>query len=167
LSQSANELDLYKAARLFNKLRSKGVDIKLNPNVVMAAKGLAFAIDKVVTKNGSITSKFGYRNHPIEHRWKLHTGVDIAAPIGTNVLARFTGKVIFAGQKRGYGNVIIIDHGDGLTTLYAHLSKIGVNIGKIVNTGDAIGNVGQTGGATGPHLHFELRENGVPENPAN
>lgn len=112
-----------------------------------------------------ISSSFAMRFHPIFHRWIRHQGTDFAAPMGTPVRALGDGKVIFAGQQNGYGNVIHIDHGKGEETVYAHLSRIGVRLHEAVTRGEVIGNVGMTGWATGPHLHFEFKENGKQRDP--
>ena len=94
-----------------------------------------------------------------------HTGIDYAAPMGTPIDAAAGGRVIAAGPAGGYGNRVIVDHGNGITTLYAHLSNIGVKIGDTLRQGQVLGKVGMTGDATGPHLHFEVRNGGVPVNP--
>ena len=95
----------------------------------------------------------------------MHKGLDIAAPRGTSIYAPGAGTVIFAGRKHGYGNVVIIDHGYGYTTLYGHCSKLLVDEGAQVSRGDVIALVGSTGRSTGPHLHYEVRLNGVHLNP--
>jgi murein DD-endopeptidase MepM/ murein hydrolase activator NlpD len=112
-----------------------------------------------------ITSGFSMRFHPILHSWRAHKGVDYGAPTGTPVRTVGDGKVEFAGGMSGYGNVVQIDHGKGDTTVYAHLSRIDVRLGQPVQRGQRIGAVGATGWATGPHLHFEFRENGVQRDP--
>ncbi len=112
-----------------------------------------------------ITSGFGGRTHPISRLWKMHTGVDYAAPTGTPVRTVGDGVVDFAGVQRGYGNVIEIKHRDGKHTLFAHLSRIGVTKGQKVEQGQVIGAVGTTGYSTGPHLHFEFRVNGEHHDP--
>jgi murein DD-endopeptidase MepM/ murein hydrolase activator NlpD len=114
---------------------------------------------------GYITSRFGMRFHPILHRYKLHTGVDIAAPTGTPVFAAAAGEVVHAGYWGAYGNAVIIDHGGGVTTLYGHLSRINCRVGATVNKGQHVGAVGNTGWSTGSHLHFEKRRNGQPVSP--
>lgn len=115
--------------------------------------------------NGTLTSGFGYRIHPISGVSKLHTGIDVSAPSGTTLYAAGSGTVILASWYGGYGNTVIIDHGGGLTTLYAHQSSIAVGVGASVNSQTVIGYVGTTGYSTGPHLHFETREWGAPVNP--
>jgi murein DD-endopeptidase MepM/ murein hydrolase activator NlpD len=115
----------------------------------------------------TITSEFGYRVDPILNRRLLHAGADFRANTGQPIWAAAAGKVVFAGVMTGYGNVVIVDHGNSLATLYAHQSKIGVSVGQQVKKGQVIGYVGMTGYATGPHLHFEIRIYGVPVNPRN
>lgn len=112
-----------------------------------------------------ITSGFGMRYHPILHRTRLHAGVDFGAPIGTPVHCAAPGEVIAATCMRGFGNVVIVDHGGGLSTVYAHLSRIGVSTGAHVAQGQYLGAVGMTGLATGPHLHWEVHVGGHPVNP--
>lgn len=119
----------------------------------------------VTPVNGVLTSRFGPRNHPILKEVRLHAGVDWAAPIGTPVLAAFGGTVVGAGVAGGYGNLIRIAHPDGTETRYAHLDTMAVGAGAQVRAGETIGAVGTTGRSTGPHLHFELHENGAPIDP--
>ncbi len=114
---------------------------------------------------GAITSPYGMRFHPILKTRKLHTGVDIGAPSGAKIVAADTGKVILVGWQGGYGQTIIIDHGAGMSTLYAHQSRFAVSSGQTVAKGQVIGYVGSTGWSTGPHLHFEVRINGNPTDP--
>lgn len=113
----------------------------------------------------TINSDYGMRYHPILKVNKLHTGIDIGVPSGVNILAADSGTVIYSGWMGGYGQVVVIDHGSGISTLYAHQSTILVSKGKAVNKGQVIGKVGSTGWSTGPHLHFEVRKNGTPVNP--
>lgn len=113
-----------------------------------------------------VSSGFGDRFHPIDKVWKLHRGIDLAAPTGTPVLSTAPGRVTFAGSRRGYGMTIEIQHPSGHSTLYAHLSEIDVEAGDEVARGHAIGKVGATGRVTGPHLHYEVRQGAKPENPA-
>jgi murein DD-endopeptidase MepM/ murein hydrolase activator NlpD len=114
---------------------------------------------------GPVTSGFGYRYHPVLKYRRLHTGLDIGAGYGSAVYAAAAGEVIFASWRGGYGQCIIVLHGGGVATLYAHLSRIHVRAGQTVRRGQKIGAVGSTGLSTGPHLHFEVRRNGVPVNP--
>jgi murein DD-endopeptidase MepM/ murein hydrolase activator NlpD len=114
---------------------------------------------------GRITSNFGTRTHPVFKTKTTHTGIDISAPKGTAVKAANAGETLFTGWLRGYGQVIIIDHGANLTTVYAHLSKIETSEGAKVSRGQTIGRVGATGIATGNHLHFEVRVKGEAVNP--
>jgi murein DD-endopeptidase MepM/ murein hydrolase activator NlpD len=115
--------------------------------------------------SGPLTSGYGWRTHPIFGTRRFHAGIDIGAPSGASIVAAGTGRVIFVGQKSGYGNATIIDHGGGIATLYAHQSAIGVSNGTTVAIGQRIGSVGCTGYCTGPHLHFEVRVNGDPVDP--
>lgn len=112
-----------------------------------------------------ITSNYGMRVHPITGQYKLHTGVDISAPIGANFVAANDGIVTKAEYNTAYGNMVIIDHGGGISTLYAHGSEILVTVGQTVKRNEAILKVGSTGYSTGPHAHFEVRINGVVTNP--
>ncbi len=115
---------------------------------------------------GTITSPFGWRPNPFGGSPEFHQGLDIAAPTGTTVTAAAGGTVIMAQWYGGYGNYILIDHGGGYSTGYGHLSAIYVSNGQTVTRGQAIGAVGSTGQSTGPHLHFEVRINGKPVDPA-
>ncbi len=115
---------------------------------------------------GSI-SGFGYRMHPIYKIRKMHEGLDFAAPIGTPIYATGDGTVIAAGVERGYGNRIMINHGYGYVTKYAHMSKFKMRKGQRIKRGDVIGYVGNTGASTGPHCHYEVIKNGKPINPIN
>jgi murein DD-endopeptidase MepM/ murein hydrolase activator NlpD len=115
-----------------------------------------------------VSSPFSlHRRHPILNLIRAHKGVDYAAPIGTPVRAAGDGKVLFAGRKGGYGNLIELDHSGGITTVYGHLSRFarGIRVGRRVEQGEVIAYVGMTGLATGPHLHYEYRVNGVFKNP--
>ena len=114
-----------------------------------------------------LSSVFGRRNHPVLGGVRMHTGIDYAAPVGTEVSATGAGRVIFAGTIRGYGTTIDIDHGGGVVTRYAHLSEIaeGVREGMRVKAGDEIGAVGATGLVSGPNLHYEVRVDGRPVDP--
>lgn len=115
----------------------------------------------------NITSSFGMRLHPILKTYRMHTGIDIGAHSGANIVAANSGKVMFAGYNSSYGNYIIIDHGGKIATVYAHASRLLVSTGSMVNKGAVIAKVGSTGSSTGPHLHFEVRVNGSVINPMN
>lgn len=112
-----------------------------------------------------ITSNYGMRTHPITGVYKLHSGVDISAPIGANFVAANSGIVTKAYFNSAYGNMVMIDHGGGISTLYAHGSEILVKVGQTVSRGDPVLKVGSTGYSTGPHAHFEVRINGIVTNP--
>lgn len=114
---------------------------------------------------GPVTSPFGMRTDPVTGRYQLHSGIDIGADYGVPIEASADGVVIYAGWYGGYGNAIILDHSSGLSTLYAHCSRMYVSDNQLIQRGQVIGAVGATGWATGPHLHFEIRVNGVPVNP--
>jgi len=119
------------------------------------------------TDSHRVTSEYGMRYHPILHQNRMHSGIDIGAPWGASVRATESGTVIYAGTLGGYGRMIIIDHGGGVASLYAHLSSINVKVGRDVGRGQVIGRIGTTGMSTGPHLHFEIRVDGKTENPRN
>lgn len=114
---------------------------------------------------GRISSRFGKRTDPFHGRSRQHHGVDIAAAEGAPIRAAEGGVVVMAGEQGGYGNLIVVEHRDGSQAFYAHCSEVDVDPGQQVRAGDPIGRVGQTGRATGPHLHFELREGGEPVDP--
>lgn len=115
--------------------------------------------------NNVVTCIYGYRNHPVTGKYSLHTGVDLRASTGTKVYAANKGSVTTSGYSSAWGNYIIISHGGGITTLYAHLSKRSVSKGDTVKQGDIIGYSGNTGYSTAPHLHFEISKNGKTYNP--
>lgn len=116
---------------------------------------------------GDVTSQFGWRNSPNDGSNDYHPGVDIANNVGTPVVATGDGKVIVSGRASGYGNLIEIDHGNGITTFYGHNSQLIVQVGQMVKKGQMIAYMGSTGNSTGPHVHYEIRVNGTPVNPAN
>jgi len=144
-------------ARLTEIIRSaeaRSRSIGVRPGAVSAA-GLIWPV------SGVVTSEYGMR-------WgRLHAGIDIGAPTGRPIMSALSGVVIYAGQMSGYGNVVVVDHGGGFTTVYAHQSRIGTRNGASVDRGQVIGYVGSTGRSTGPHLHFETRVNGSARNPRN
>jgi murein DD-endopeptidase MepM/ murein hydrolase activator NlpD len=116
--------------------------------------------------DGWFSSNFGYRIDPFTGLQTFHEGIDFPAEPGTPVIAAASGKVIEAGQHPQYGKIITIDHGNGLVSRYAHASRLAVSEGDLVVRGQRVATVGSTGRSTGPHLHFEVRMNGVPQNPA-
>ncbi|MCP2041932.1 murein DD-endopeptidase MepM/ murein hydrolase activator NlpD [Neisseria sp. HSC-16F19] len=121
----------------------------------------------VQVKGSRISSKFGMRMHPVFKKMKMHTGIDIAAPKGSHIVAAAAGEVIWKGKKGGYGETIMIRHADGKETLYAHMQGYAdVKVGSRVSSGQLIGYVGSTGTSTGPHLHYEVRVNGKPVDPS-
>ncbi|MDN4594389.1 murein hydrolase activator EnvC family protein [Polycladomyces subterraneus] len=116
---------------------------------------------------GRLTSKFGLRYHPIKHRWRLHAGIDIAAPLGTPIHAAADGVVMESRPARGYGWIVVIYHGNNLATLYAHVypQDVRVSVGQHVSRGQVIAAVGNNGVSTGPHVHVEVHKNGEPVDP--
>ena len=119
--------------------------------------------------NYRVTSRYGMRKHPILRKYKMHTGIDIGADRGDSIVAANSGTVIITqyDSSGGYGNMVVIDHGGGITTLYGHASKLLVRVGQQVKAGQVIAKVGSTGLSTGNHLHFEVRVNGATRNPLN
>jgi len=110
-------------------------------------------------QNALVSSPFGFR-------WgRPHQGIDLAAPLGTPIFSAETGKVVYSSWKQGYGNFVVVDHGHGYETHYAHCSKMMVHVGQVVRKGQLIAKVGSTGNSTGPHLHFEVIANGIHRNP--
>jgi murein DD-endopeptidase MepM/ murein hydrolase activator NlpD len=133
---------------------------------VAAATGVVRGTGRFVfPANANISSGFGNRVHPILGYSRFHAGVDFSASHGAAIMAADSGRVIFSGWYGGYGQAVIIDHGDGITTLYGHASRLFVKEGQNVQQGQTIAAVGSTGLSTGPHLHFEVRQNGNPVNP--
>jgi murein DD-endopeptidase MepM/ murein hydrolase activator NlpD len=114
---------------------------------------------------GRRSSRFGWRSDPFHGARKFHSGVDLSAPIGTPIAAVRAGTVLHAGPAGGYGNLVVVDHGGGITTRYAHCSTIDVRAGDPVAAGQRVGRVGSTGRSTGPHLHFEVRNGGTAIDP--
>lgn len=114
---------------------------------------------------GPVSSPFGMREDPIHGQLSMHHGTDYAVPEGTPVRAAAPGRVLFSGTKPGYGETVILDHGNGITSIYGHLKSPGVKTGDLVERGSVIGQSGQTGRSTGPHLHFEIRQHEKAVNP--
>lgn len=125
-----------------------------------------FMPETVTPVMGVLTSGFGYREHPMDGEWKEHQGVDLAAEEGTPILAYAAGTVDYIGESEEYGLYLQLKHDDGVTTFYAHCKDISVAAGQSVAAGETIGTVGETGKATGPHLHFEMKRDGSRVDPA-
>lgn len=138
--------------------------MKLNPNTKYVGSGVYTWPTPGYTR---ITSPYGMRRHPILRTSRMHTGVDIGAPNGATIVSVDHGCVVQVGWYGGYGRVVMVDHGRGIVTMYAHTSAALVNVGDSVKKGQAIAKVGSTGWSTGPHLHFEVRINGKHTNPLN
>jgi len=145
-------------------LQEKKEKEKLEEKKAKASKNNPVSANKIKFLkpcDGTVTSQFGMR-------WgKMHKGIDIANKEGSPIYAALDGKVTYAGWMEGYGNVIKIDHNNGVETTYAHCKLIRVKKGEQVKKGQLIGDMGSTGRSTGPHVHFEIRVNGVPQNPSN
>ena len=129
-------------------------------------KSLLASTPSIWPVKGWLTSTFGYRSSPFTGRRELHKGLDIATRSGTPVIAPADGLVVFAGREGGFGNMIIIDHGYGITTRYGHNSSLEAKLGQKIKRGDVIARVGNTGRSTGPHVHYEVAVNGVSVNPS-
>ena len=129
-------------------------------------KNLLASLPSIKPVSGMITSPFGYRKCPFTGRKTFHSGLDISNRTGSKIVSTAAGKVVFAGRKNGYGNVVVIDHGYGKATKYAHLREILVHKHQQVNRGETIATLGNTGRTTGPHLHYEVLVNGTPANPS-
>ena len=151
------------AVAAFLEAQAPYADYAIPANVSYSVPVLPFSYQSPVA--GYTSSGFGYRLHPLQGEVKFHYGTDFAAWTGTDILAFADGTVLVAGESDSYGNYIIIDHGDGYETLYAHCSQLDVTSGESVQAGQRIGLVGATGQVTGPHLHFELMHDGTYLNP--
>lgn len=156
------EIDLY-----YKQINDIEAEIVMLTTANIGSEYIGGAMAWPVPGYSRITSPFGMRTHPFTGVYKLHTGTDISAPIGTNFIAANSGTVIKASYNYAYGNMVIVDHGGGVSTLYAHGSEILVEVGQVVQKGDPVLKVGSTGYSTGPHAHFEIRINGEYVNPMN
>jgi murein DD-endopeptidase MepM/ murein hydrolase activator NlpD len=151
---------------------SKSIGILIQRQIAAANKARfpntgVFGTGQLLYPNdGAITSGFGWRRHPILGYSRFHAGIDFGASYGSTIRAADSGTVIFAGWYGGYGYTVVINHGGSIATLYGHTSKLYVREGQTVQQGEAIAAVGSTGLSTGPHLHFEVRKNGEPVDPA-
>ena len=148
-----------------NQVSTIEAEIKLMALNSVSADYIGGALTWPIPGYNTITSEFGMRVHPITGAYKLHTGTDIGAPMGADFVAMGKGLVTKASMTPAYGNMVIIDHGGGVQTLYAHGSEILVQVGQEVEAGTPVLKVGSTGYSTGPHAHFEIRINGQPVNP--
>lgn len=128
-------------------------------------KSLLASVPSIWPVRGWVTSDFGSRLDPYTSERVMHAGLDIAGPHGKEIVAPAEGTVVFAGLEGGYGNVVVIDHGYGIKTRYGHLASITTKAGERVKRGEIIATMGNTGRSTGPHLHYEVRVNGVAQNP--
>lgn len=134
---------------------------RLQPKGTGGGGALSGSQDPLLPVNGRITSNYGWRQDPIHGDMRHHNGVDIAVPVGTRVKAIAAGTVIFSAARGGYGNLVSIDHGDGMVSHYGHNAELARNVGDRVQAGETVALSGSTGKSTGPHLHFELWRNGV------
>jgi hypothetical protein len=144
---------------------SVGISLGLTKNSTTEEWTRANAAPNLWPVEGQVTASFGERIDPFNGEGAFHSGIDISSQLGTPVIAPADGVVTFADFMGGYGRAIMINHGHGITTRYGHLSSFAVTAGQNIGRGDTIGYVGQTGRATGPHLHYEVRINDVPVNP--
>ncbi len=156
---NANEISDSASVHTGQRLTIPGGALDVLRRVTVARGVVSIAQNFVWPVRGQLTSRFGWR------RTGHHNGIDIAAPRGSPILVAKDGRVVFAGWFFGYGLAVIVDHGNGISTVYGHASKLLAAIGQVVETGQVIALVGSTGDATGPHLHFEIRTNGIPLNP--
>jgi murein DD-endopeptidase MepM/ murein hydrolase activator NlpD len=156
----AYEKEYDKLNSLAKEIESKIVKLQRNTGPYSGGK-----MDWPLPGHTRISSYYGYRIHPIFKTKKLHTGIDIPAPTGTAVKAAAAGTVIYADWLGGYGKCLMVDHGGGIVTLYAHNSSLTAQVGQTVSRGQTIAKVGSTGNSTGPHLHFEVRKNGAYVDP--
>jgi murein DD-endopeptidase MepM/ murein hydrolase activator NlpD len=133
--------------------------------VLRSNQGFFASTPSIWPTEGWVTSKFGYRRSPFTERREFHKGLDIAGPNGTPIYSTAKGKVIGSGKDGAYGLTVTIDHGSGIVTNYAHLQSIAVKDGQNVSRGELLGYMGSSGRTTGPHLHYEVRLNGIPVDP--
>ena len=171
-AQGLNRMDYYYeqlAVQIRREERAararESASVVSNNRVVATTTGRDGEMRWPVPSRDRISSPFGPRRSPISGRNENHSGIDIPAPRGNDIIAARAGEVTFSGWQNGFGNTIVIDHGEGVTTLSAHNNRNLVSVGTFVEEGQVIGAIGSTGWSTGPHLHFEVRINGTPVNP--
>ena len=173
---SKSYLPLYRqellARKMHNFLHQLNTDVRLEEvkqqdllRAIRENKDLLEATPSIWPSEGWISSDFGYRTSPFTGQREFHKGIDISGRVGTPVYAPAKGKIIFAGVDGGYGRTLVTNHGSGIVTRYAHLHRIAVKKGQDVARGELIGYMGSSGRSTGPHLHYEIRLNGVCVNP--
>ncbi len=168
-SHGALDSNYHASLYAFNAMRTASLDAKGNPLGQTLLPGMLndpSAVPSIWPVHGRITAGFGEREDPFSSEEAFHPGLDISAAYGSPIEAAGDGMVIEAGRDAGYGRCILIDHGDGISTLYGHLSKIYVVVGEEVKRDETIGAIGMSGRTTGPHLHYEVRVHGTPVNPA-
>jgi murein DD-endopeptidase MepM/ murein hydrolase activator NlpD len=160
------------ARQLHNFLDQLNTDTKLEEirqqeiiQTIQTNTNILASTPSIWPTKGWVTSDFGYRTSPFTGHREFHKGLDISAPSGTPVYATAAGKIVLVTQTHGYGKNIIVDHGNGIMTRYAHLSKYAAQKGQTVKRGELIAYVGNTGRSTGSHLHYEVKLNGIPVNP--
>lgn len=168
---SAHERQIMAMSRELDQLRTESEnELRMQQELVkflQQRRSILQATPSIWPTRGLVTSGYGQRNSPWSGKMAHHRGLDIAAPIGTPVKAPADGVVTFSDYDGAYGRTIVITHGYGMTTRYAHLSASSVTVGQQVKRGELIGKVGNTGRSTGPHLHYEVHLSGVPTNPRN
>lgn len=156
-------------AKYFNTLGQKGSGVEMELRRLQefyTAQSLVWAATPLGRPvHGYPSDLFGYRSDPFSGKLDFHTGLDLSSPDGNPVTATADGLILFAGRWFGYGKLVTISHGFGMTTRYGHMSRVAVRVGQRIKKGDIIGYVGSTGRATGPHLHYEVRLNDQPLNP--
>jgi murein DD-endopeptidase MepM/ murein hydrolase activator NlpD len=150
---------------LYRQFRKEGVAEDQGDTEPRSLKDLRGGSPVSPLSGGLLSSSFGWRKDPFSGEDRFHQGIDLAAPEGTLVRAPMQGKVLMSGFRQGYGNVVMLDHGNGITTLYAHNQENKVSEGDWVKAGAPLASVGSTGRSTGPHLHFEVRRHGTSLDP--
>ncbi|MBN1103156.1 MAG: peptidoglycan DD-metalloendopeptidase family protein [Deltaproteobacteria bacterium] len=150
---------------LYRRLRKEAVAGEEGDAETRSLKDIRGESQVSPLSGGILTSSFGWRKDPFTGEDRFHKGIDLSAPEGTLVRAPMQGKVLMSGFRQGYGNTVVLDHGNGLTTLYAHNQENKVSEGDWVKAGDPVARVGSTGRSTGPHLHFEVRRDGTNRDP--
>jgi hypothetical protein len=170
----SNDAAMYQLSTALMESRVQGLSQQAEQQLMSLTELVSFfeAQEKILAHTPSLwpirgwmTSRYGVRSDPYTGEKSMHNGVDLAAAAGTKVLAPAEGTVIYAGDRGAYGKMIAVEHGMGMVTHYGHLSKIFVRVGDALERGQHIGAVGNTGRSTGPHLHYEVRVDGVPVNP--